>query len=338
MNSRSRGTLKAIFGVLLAGGALAGILYWNYHPTHVAQASMAFGPQVPVPQVTSPQVAAPQDATSATPPTVSAPASRAMPSMAATQVLTQAHQLAVGGQAVAARKLVNDALVSGAFASEEDASSAKAFLRDLNDRLLFSPERVEGDPYVDVITIKKGDLLMKIANQYLIPHDLILQINNLPSAKRIKIGQQLKVIKGPFHAVVSKSAFTLDVYLGNPGGPESLYVTTFRVGLGTNDSTPTGLWKITPENKLRDPVYYSPRGQGIIPSGSPDNPLGHYWIGLTGVDGQAVGKMSYGIHGTIDPASIGKQSSMGCIRLVNEDVAKVYTMLFEGKSFVRVVE
>ena len=64
--------------------------------------------------------------------------------------------------------------------------------------------------------------------------------------------------------------------------------------------------------------------------------MGEFWIGLSGTDGQAVGKTSYGIHGTIDPSSIGKQESMGCIRMKNEDVAQVFEMLVEGKSTVTV--
>ena len=57
-------------------------------------------------------------------------------------------------------------------------------------------------------------------------------------------------------------------------------------------------------------------------------------MGLEGTDGQAVGQRSYGIHGTIDPASIGKMSSMGCIRLKNEDVEVVYKLLIPDKSMV----
>ena len=91
------------------------------------------------------------------------------------------------------------------------------------------------------------------------------------------------------------------------------------------------LWR-----KLKNPTYYSPRGEGVIQSGDPKNPLGKFWIGLSGIDGHAVGKESYGIHGTIDPDSIGKMASMGCIRMRNEDVAVVYEMLVEGKSLVTV--
>jgi lipoprotein-anchoring transpeptidase ErfK/SrfK len=49
------------------------------------------------------------------------------------------------------------------------------------------------------------------------------------------------------------------------------------------------------------------------------NPVGTRWIGLS-VKG-------YGIHGTNAPKSIGHAASHGCIRLRNQDVEKLYTML-----------
>ena len=76
--------------------------------------------------------------------------------------------------------------------------------------------------------------------------------------------------------------------------------------------------------------------EGVIEAGDPKNPLGQFWLGLAGVDGHALGKTSYGIHGTIDPDSIGKQASMGCIRMRNEDVEQVFELLVEGKSTVTV--
>jgi lipoprotein-anchoring transpeptidase ErfK/SrfK len=108
------------------------------------------------------------------------------------------------------------------------------------------------------------------------------------------------------------------------------------VGLGKDDSTPAGTW--IAGRRSKDPAYYSPRGEGIIQPGDPRNPLGRYWVGLNGIEGAAVGKQSYGIHGTNDPATIGKQESMGCIRLRNDDIALVFEMMVEGKSRVVVKE
>src|ERR1700685_876688 len=124
----------------------------------------------------------------------------------------------------------------------------------------------------------------------------------------------------------------MDIYLGaHPGSTSAMYVTSYKVGLGKDDSTPTGTWMVEPHHKIKHPTYYSPRGEGVIAADDPKNPLGPYWLGLTGTDGHAVGKQSYGIHGTIEPDSIGHMASMGCIRMHNEDVAMVFEMLTEGK-------
>lgn len=45
---------------------------------------------------------------------------------------------------------------------------------------------------------------------------------------------------------------------------------------------------------------------------NPGGPFGAFWMGLS--------KPHYGIHGTNDPSSIGKAVSHGCIRMYNEDV------------------
>ncbi len=45
---------------------------------------------------------------------------------------------------------------------------------------------------------------------------------------------------------------------------------------------------------------------------NPGGPFGALWMGLS--------KPHYGIHGTDDPASIGREVSHGCIRMYNSDV------------------
>ena len=75
--------------------------------------------------------------------------------------------------------------------------------------------------------------------------------------------------------------------------------------------------------KLVDPTYYGP--DGVIAHDDPANPLGERWIDIGN---------SYGIHGTIDPASIGKSESQGCIRLHNDDVEAVYDLLTIGSEVV----
>jgi lipoprotein-anchoring transpeptidase ErfK/SrfK len=113
-----------------------------------------------------------------------------------------------------------------------------------------------------------------------------------------------------------------------------MYVRSFNVGLGQHGSTPTGTWMVAPQGKLKNPKWWGTPDEPAKEAGDPLNPLGKFWIGLNGTDGDAVGKEGFGIHGTIDPASIGKEMSHGCIRLVNENVEWVYQMLVDGKSTI----
>lgn len=81
--------------------------------------------------------------------------------------------------------------------------------------------------------------------------------------------------------------------------------------------SPTGSFKIV--QALPDPTWYA-KGK-IVPPGK-SNPLGPRWLGLS-VKG-------YGIHGTNNPASIGRNASHGCIRMRNRDVEELFTMVSVG--------
>ena len=54
----------------------------------------------------------------------------------------------------------------------------------------------------------------------------------------------------------------------------------------------------------------------------PNNPVGDVWIDLS--------KEGYGIHGTPEPALIGKTSSHGCVRLTNWDARALDDMVEPG--------
>jgi lipoprotein-anchoring transpeptidase ErfK/SrfK len=56
-----------------------------------------------------------------------------------------------------------------------------------------------------------------------------------------------------------------------------------------------------------------------------------------GVDEASKKFEGYGIHGTIEPQSIGREMSMGCVRLGAEDVALVYELLMPRVSVVKIV-
>lgn len=252
-------------------------------------------------------------------------------------VFGMAREKTAAGDLVAAREVLNSALIAGKLTSTE-TFEAKRQIAELSKTLVFSSRRLPGDPWIISHMVESGEVLAKLGSMNGLTSSFLQQINNITDARKLRSGYTIKIVKGPFYAVVTKHAFTMDLYLGAPGGDGSMYVTTYRVGLGTDDSTPTGKWIVEPGKKLPHPTYYPPNGQGpVIEAEDPKNPLGKYWIGLKGVEGQSLGRASYGIHGTIEPESIGKQASLGCIRLRNEDVAQVFGLLVEGKSTVVVL-
>jgi lipoprotein-anchoring transpeptidase ErfK/SrfK len=83
-----------------------------------------------------------------------------------------------------------------------------------------------------------------------------------------------------------------------------------------HDPLPIGEWAI--QTVAMDPTFhYNPElfwdadpahAKATLPPG-PNNPVGSVWIDLS--------KPHYGIHGTPEPAQVGKTQSHGCIRLTN---------------------
>ncbi|WP_079509663.1 L,D-transpeptidase [Mesobacillus jeotgali] len=93
----------------------------------------------------------------------------------------------------------------------------------------------------------------------------------------------------------------------------------------SEDLTPEGLFTVTV--KAPEPYYR----KKDIPGGDPNNPLGSRWIGF---DAENTDGRTYGIHGTNDPASIGKKVSEGCIRLQNEAVESLYDYIPLGTKIL----
>jgi len=296
----------------------------------------AFGasPAAPAKLATAPAPAAATPAPAA-PAKPAAPTAPPAPAGLAEKLINEAKAKA-DSDPVAARALLNEPYSAGRFTGA-DADAVRAAMMQLNAKLIWSPTQFNADPVVEFVQIDSGHTLTGIARSHAVPWESICRMNGV-SDRRIRVGQTLKVPKGPFNAVVNKAAFRLDLYLGGlPGDAAAIYITSLPVGLGKDDSTPTGLWTVTPATKNKNPLWTNPRTNETFHGDDPKNPLGGFWMGLTGQDGNAVGKTSYGIHGTIEPDSIGKQASMGCIRLRHDDIALVYDLLTEGKSHVLVV-
>lgn len=264
-----------------------------------------------------------------------------LPPSASTQdvraLMAQGDDAARKGDAVLARQLYSRALVDPS-AAKADQETIRQKAAALNEDLIFSPKVTAGDPLTETYTIQPGDAVARLPRKRDLAVDwrLIKRVNQLDDEDltRLKVGQKLKLVRGPFHAIVTKSDYRLDLFAGSPDEPENwVYIRSFKVGLGEGNGTPVGDFMV--KNRQSNPPWTNPRTGEKFAADDPQNPIGEYWVGWEGI-GPAAGYKGFGIHGTIDPSSIGQQKSMGCVRLGNEDVGIVFEMLTEQISMVRV--
>lgn len=179
---------------------------------------------------------------------------------------------------------------------------------DLSRKIYFSPST----HYMTPCTVAPGEMLQNISKTYNVPWQYLARLNRV-TPEKVRAGSQLKVIKGPFSAIVDVSDHQLIIHA------HGYYVCRFPVGCGKNDTTPKGTFVV--KNKETNPTYYGP--EGVIDADDPANPLGERWIDLGD---------SIGIHGTIEPESIGQSLSKGCVRMHADHVAIVYDLLGIGSE------
>jgi hypothetical protein len=102
---------------------------------------------------------------------------------------------------------------------------------------------------------------------------------------------------------------------------------TYPIAVGQAGlETPAGRYAI--HNKAVNPAWSVPNSSwagslagSVIPGGAPNNPLKARWLGV--YDG-------VGVHGTDARYSIGSNASHGCIRMLVEDVVKLYAQVPVG--------
>ena len=142
---------------------------------------------------------------------------------------------------------------------------------------------------------------------------------------KFKRGQIVKysTTMAPGSIVIYSKQNVLFFVLGN-GKAVKYRVATARKGFewsGTNKvsfKTEWPDWRPPTEMRARHPELPTFMAGGV------KNPLGARAIYL--------GSSIYRIHGTNEPASIGKSASSGCIRMLNEDVSELYQFVKHGAT------
>ncbi len=220
-------------------------------------------------------------------------------------------------RADAARRLLGRLVVGDAV----PMPAVRERLAALNREVLFAGREVPGVVFKG--TVKPGDTLDRLMKRewkgrVRAGYGAVLWMNNVAGPDRLRVGS-LWVPEEPVRILVRKGDHLLWVLLGD------VPVREYAVGLGMNGRTPEGQFQV--EEMMPRPDYWPPGGRRV-PFGQKGNPLGTRWMGFRDTP-EAQG---FGIHGTDEPGSIGKDESQGCVRMRNEEVEQLFTWVTVGTT------
>lgn len=173
----------------------------------------------------------------------------------------------------------------------------------LAGKVIYSRQHILERPY----TVPEGDTLTRIAAQYSVSPQLLAKINGIRDPEqRLEPGTQLKVIRGPFDAVIYPDRFELVLMLGG------YYAGRFPIGLGRD------VQGLAPS--------YLVRQKKLIPASSyPRQPL----------DRQSASAGDYvifldervAIHAVEDPRFLRTNEGQGSIGLGPRDIEDIFDIL-----------
>jgi len=196
------------------------------------------------------------------------------------------------------------------------AQQLTALLDQVAGTVIYSRQHLLEPPHI----VRPGESLQQIAEAYKVPWQLLARINGIQDPASVAPGTELKVVRGPFNALVDVSKYELTLMLGGR------YAGRFAVGLGRDQPQQEGAYTVTA--KAEGPQYYGPGNVQVGPN-DPNNPLGKYWIGLNGANNTTLG-----IHGTNNPATIRRNDGQGGICLGDRDIEDVFSILSVGSRVV----
>ncbi|GEM_PF-3294720 len=210
----------------------------------------------------------------------------------------------------------------GTFVEEAYRAEQKAL-----EGLLFSP----GGKWHSVQRVVKRNgtldgIAQEIERKFAIPMSsgILQMVNRIHDPRKLRWKQVIRVPIDPIRVVVEKRSFTLKVFLGD------VLFRLYPVGLGKDGKTPATEFIVI--EKKKDPDWVDPETGKLWAGNDPRNPLGGFFIKLGHSEFQG-----FGLHGTTDPSSIGKESSRGCVRLAEDAIRELFLYL-PRRTKVQVVD
>lgn len=195
----------------------------------------------------------------------------------------------------------------------EEAQQVELLLSQLAGTVVYSTEHRLEPPY----TVRQGDTLLTIAQQYDVPWELLAKINGIPAANMVQPGQQLKVVHGPFTALVELDKRQLTLQLNGR------YAGRFSITVAPEVTVGVGQWVL--EQKLVNPTAAV---SGVVSASYSPAPVDHVLV----LHSESPGPGPATISITAGPGSPSGPTAVApsAIRLAPRDVEEVADILSVG--------
>ena len=153
--------------------------------------------------------------------------------------------------------------------SAGEAAEVNSLLGQLAGSVIYSTEHRLEPPYM----VQAGEQLETIAKKYDVPWQLLAKINGISSADQLQPGQQLKVMRGPFSALIDISQRKMTLML------DRRYAGRFSLDFNSQVTVEEGHWEVN--QKLLTPANVS------LPGSGPMTPSEERSLMLSNVNGGA---------------------------------------------------
>ena len=214
------------------------------------------------------------------------------------EYLQKATEKIQNGEALEVLRQLSKFYGNSRFTAEESSELVDILVLAARE-VIYSQNSFRDPPY----TIQAGDTLEKIAAEYQIPKEFIILVNGLQADAPLQPGTQLKVIRGPFHALVYLDRHEMLLTL------DGLFAGRFWIGIGGE--------------LIQKNSDFSFAGSSVIQNGTNSIPC----CDFTKLAGEPGCAESLKIQACTDPNAIGGSAPTGSILMSLTDVQSLSAIL-----------
>lgn len=197
--------------------------------------------------------------------------------------------------------------------SPNEAKEVETLLGQLAGSVIYSTEDRLAPSYM----VKAGERLETIAQEHQVPWQLLAKINGISSADQLQPGQKIKVIRGPFSALIDINKRKMTLMLGRR------YAGQFALDIDSSVTVEEGYWEVS--QKLMTPASVG------LPGLSSTTPTEERSLMLSNTSGDATQVVILRGAMTTNPqtAAVGRE-----LRLKPTDAADIFDILSLGSKIV----